>query len=53
MAQEIGYALAAKGPTLVGKLHAQTDSWSVPILLIASLHLRARFSRHWQHKTKK
>ncbi|MEZ9513285.1 MFS transporter [Vibrio splendidus] len=37
MAQGIGYALAATGPTLVGKLHAQTDSWSVPILLIASV----------------
>ncbi|WP_139686034.1 MFS transporter [Vibrio tasmaniensis] len=37
MAQGIGYALAATGPTLVGKLHSQTDSWSVPILLIASV----------------
>ncbi|OED73415.1 transporter [Vibrio splendidus ZS-139] len=37
MAQGIGYALAATGPTLVGKLHAQTGSWSVPILLIASV----------------
>ncbi|MCG9640120.1 MFS transporter [Vibrio sp. Isolate34] len=35
MAQGIGYALAATGPTLVGKLHSQTGSWSVPILLIA------------------
>ncbi|MBY7730037.1 MFS transporter [Vibrio splendidus] len=37
MAQGIGYALAATGPTLVGKLHAQTGSWSVPILLIAGV----------------
>ncbi|ARP40473.1 MFS transporter [Vibrio syngnathi] len=37
MAQGIGYALAATGPTLVGKLHSLTDSWSVPILLIASV----------------
>ncbi|CAK1692398.1 MFS transporter [Vibrio crassostreae] len=37
MAQGIGYALAATGPTLVGKLHALTDSWSVPILLIAGV----------------
>ncbi|MEZ8631401.1 MFS transporter [Vibrio lentus] len=37
MAQGIGYALAATGPTLVGKLHAVTDSWSVPILLIAAV----------------
>ncbi|MFA0012354.1 MFS transporter [Vibrio lentus] len=37
MAQGIGYALAATGPTLVGKLHALTDSWSVPILLIATV----------------
>ena len=37
MAQGIGYALAATGPTLVGKLHALTDSWSVPILLIAAV----------------
>ncbi|WP_286300973.1 MFS transporter [Vibrio apostichopi] len=37
MAQGIGYALAATGPTLVGKLHAMTDSWSLPILLIATV----------------
>ncbi|MFS1467392.1 MFS transporter [Vibrio lentus] len=37
MAQGIGYALAATGPTLVGKFHALTDSWSVPILLIAAV----------------
>ena len=37
MAQGIGYALAATGPTLVGKLHALTDSWSMPILLIAAV----------------
>ncbi|CAK2124319.1 2-nitroimidazole transporter [Vibrio crassostreae] len=37
MAQGIGYALAATGPTLVGKLHSQTGSWSVPILLIAGV----------------
>ncbi|MCB5361445.1 MFS transporter [Vibrio lentus] len=37
MAQGIGYALAATGPTLVGKLHALTDSWNVPILLIAAV----------------
>ncbi|WP_373960526.1 MFS transporter [Vibrio gigantis] len=37
MAQGIGYALAATGPTLVGKLHSQTGSWSVPIILIAGV----------------
>lgn len=37
MAQGIGYALAATGPTLVGKLHSQTGSWSSPILLIAGV----------------
>ncbi|WP_299130818.1 MFS transporter [uncultured Vibrio sp.] len=37
MAQGIGYALAATGPTLVGQLHSQTGSWSVPILLIAGV----------------
>jgi len=31
------FDIPATGPTLVGKLHAQTDSWSVPILLIASV----------------
>ena len=37
MAQGIGYALAATGPTLVGKLHSQTGSWRVPLLLIAGV----------------
>ncbi|WP_299694935.1 MFS transporter [uncultured Vibrio sp.] len=37
MSQGMGYALAATGPTLMGKLHAQTDSWSMPILLIAAV----------------
>ncbi|WP_413285162.1 MFS transporter [Vibrio sp. MA40-2] len=35
MSQGIGYALAATGPTMVGQIHVQSDSWSTPILLIA------------------
>ena len=32
--QPAGYLLAAVGPFLVGLLHAATDSWTVPILLL-------------------
>ena len=32
--QPTGYLLAAVGPVLVGLLHAATDSWTVPILLL-------------------
>lgn len=39
MSQGIGYALAATGPTLVGKFYAQTGSWTVPIYLIAAVAL--------------
>ena len=39
MSQGIGYALAATGPTLIGKTHAQSDSWTLPILLIAGVAL--------------
>jgi len=35
MAQGIGYGLAAVGPTLIGKTHALTQSWTIPLLLIA------------------
>jgi cyanate transporter len=39
MAQGIGYALAATGPSLVGSIHAQSESWTMPILLIAAVAL--------------
>jgi len=39
MSQGIGYALAATGPTLVGQIHARSDSWTMPIILIASIAL--------------
>lgn len=32
--QPVGYLLAAVGPVLVGVLHAATDSWTIPILLL-------------------
>jgi MFS transporter, CP family, cyanate transporter len=32
--QPAGYLLAAVGPFLVGLLHAATDSWTVPIMLL-------------------
>tara|TARA_R110001583_G_scaffold52393_3_gene162810 strand:+ start:5378 stop:6586 length:1209 start_codon:yes stop_codon:yes gene_type:complete len=39
MSQGIGYALAATGPSLVGKTYAQSGSWTIPILLIAFIAL--------------
>ncbi|MFC1237021.1 MFS transporter [Vibrio sp. F74] len=39
MSQGIGYALAATGPTIVGRIHAQSDSWTIPLLLIAAVAL--------------
>ncbi|PMH43232.1 transporter [Vibrio sp. 10N.286.49.B3] len=39
MSQGIGYALAATGPTLIGKMHTQTESWLIPILIIATIAL--------------
>lgn len=39
MSQGIGYALAATGPTLVGKFYAQSGTWTLPIYLIASVAL--------------
>jgi CP family cyanate transporter-like MFS transporter len=34
MAQGVGYLIAAIGPFLVGALHAITDGWTVPLLLL-------------------
>jgi CP family cyanate transporter-like MFS transporter len=34
--QPVGYLLAALGPVTVGLLHAATDSWTIPILLLMS-----------------
>jgi CP family cyanate transporter-like MFS transporter len=34
MAQGVGYLIAASGPFLVGALHAITDGWTVPLLLL-------------------
>jgi CP family cyanate transporter-like MFS transporter len=39
MSQGIGYALAATGPTLLGQIHAQSSSWTIPLLLIALVGL--------------
>jgi CP family cyanate transporter-like MFS transporter len=35
LAQSIGYALAATGPTLIGQIYTVTNSWTYPLLLIA------------------
>lgn len=35
MAQSVGYLLAAMGPALFGLLHDTTDSWNVPLALLA------------------
>jgi CP family cyanate transporter-like MFS transporter len=43
MSQGIGYALAATGPSLVGSTYAQSGSWTMPILLIASIALVCTF----------
>lgn len=43
MSQGIGYALAATGPTIVGQIHAQSESWTIPILLIAAVALICTF----------
>ena len=43
MSQGIGYALAATGPTMLGQIHAQSDSWSTPILLIACVGVICTF----------
>ncbi|MGH2939015.1 MAG: CynX/NimT family MFS transporter [Solirubrobacterales bacterium] len=34
MARGVGYLIAAAGPFLVGALHAITDGWTVPLLLL-------------------
>jgi CP family cyanate transporter-like MFS transporter len=34
MAQGVGYLIAAAGPFLVGALHALTNGWTVPLLLL-------------------
>ncbi|ASA20323.1 CynX/NimT family MFS transporter [Paenibacillus donghaensis] len=36
MAQSVGYLLAATGPPLFGLLHDMTDSWNVPLALLAA-----------------
>ncbi|WP_110926132.1 CynX/NimT family MFS transporter [Bacillus massiliglaciei] len=35
MAQAVGYLLAATGPTLFGFLHDATNSWTVPLFILA------------------
>jgi CP family cyanate transporter-like MFS transporter len=37
MGQSIGYLLAALGPLLVGSLHHSTHSWTLPLVVLASL----------------
>ncbi len=35
MAQSIGYSLAAVGPAIVGMIYSQTQTWSLPLSIIA------------------
>lgn len=35
MAQSIGYSLAAVGPAIVGMIYSQTQTWSLPLTIIA------------------
>jgi len=37
MAQSVGYLMAASGPVLFGALHAATDAWALPLLLVAAI----------------
>ncbi|WP_317918235.1 MFS transporter [Vibrio sp. MACH09] len=37
LSQSIGYALAATGPSLIGYLYSITESWVIPLLLIATV----------------
>ncbi|GLS89526.1 2-nitroimidazole transporter [Psychromonas marina] len=39
LSQCIGYGLAATGPSLIGYLHSETESWAVPVLTIAAVAL--------------
>ncbi|MGI8351046.1 CynX/NimT family MFS transporter [Niallia circulans] len=39
MAQSVGYLLAAIGPTLFGYLHDVTNSWTVPLFILAAASL--------------
>ncbi len=36
MAQSVGYALAAVGPAIVGMVYTQTQTWSLPLVIITS-----------------
>lgn len=36
MAQSIGYALASVGPAIVGMIYSQTQTWSLPLTIIAA-----------------
>lgn len=39
MAQSVGYLLAAIGPTLFGYLHDVTNSWTIPLFILAGASL--------------
>jgi CP family cyanate transporter-like MFS transporter len=39
MAQSIGYALAATGPTLLGQLHDYSHSWGISLIIVAIVGL--------------
>jgi CP family cyanate transporter-like MFS transporter len=36
IAQSLGYALAATGPSLIGYAHTKTQGWLIPVLIIAA-----------------
>ncbi|MFK4547388.1 cyanate permease [Streptomyces tendae] len=46
MAQSIGYLVAASGPLLLGILHDATDSWTLPLTVLAVLGIATAVAGH-------
>lgn len=46
MAQSIGYLVAAAGPLLLGILHDTTDSWTLPLTVLAVLGIATAAAGH-------
>ncbi|MEU1329604.1 hypothetical protein [Streptomyces sp. NPDC005865] len=46
MAQSIGYLVAAAGPLLLGILHDTTESWTLPLTVLAALGIATAVAGH-------
>ncbi|MFG2317146.1 CynX/NimT family MFS transporter [Streptomyces tendae] len=46
MAQSVGYLVAAAGPLLLGILHDATDSWTLPLTVLALLGIATAVAGH-------